>query len=70
MYLVVAIRLYLKEDVNEDGTLKAGAEQHVAEAWTGQEAESGDYDETQALDEAREKLGASRGGETSPDDVD
>ena len=81
LYLAVVFSLYLKEDVNEDGSLKPGAlervgrpGEHHAEA----DAKSGDhvFDEKAALEEARKTLSQEHletgGGftETSPDDVD
>ncbi|POR33814.1 Uncharacterized protein TPAR_05993 [Tolypocladium paradoxum] len=71
VYLVVVISLYLKEDVNEDGTLKRGAAERAAQAEGDEDAEGGELDETQVLKEAREKPGPSQGEvETSPDDVE
>ncbi|PNY23092.1 Uncharacterized protein TCAP_06957 [Tolypocladium capitatum] len=71
VYLVVVIKLYLKDDVNEDGTLKQGAVERAAEAAGDGEAERGEKDETQVLREASEKLGPTgEEAETSLGDVD
>ncbi|GKT41403.1 UPF0591 membrane protein [Colletotrichum spaethianum] len=72
VYLVVLFTLYLKDDVNEDGTLKAGADSSKS---GGQPLPSNDdhesHDEAKALEEARKKMGpASHETETSADDVD
>ncbi|KAK1996412.1 DUF1769-domain-containing protein [Colletotrichum falcatum] len=72
VYLVVLFTLYLKDDVNEDGTLKAGADSSKP---GGRLAPSNDehevHDEAEALEEARKKLGpASHEAETNADDVD
>lgn len=67
-YLVVVFTIYLREDVNEDGTLKEGAEDRVAEHAISHEG----HDEKQALKEVEKKLAPDSGDreETSPDDVD
>jgi len=82
VYLVVHFTLYLKEDVNEDGSLKPAALQATKKASGGlvgsKENESGSdaasFDEQKALDEARRKLsGVALDGEkieTRDDDVD
>ncbi|KAL6401718.1 hypothetical protein AUP68_15597 [Ilyonectria robusta] len=74
-YLVVLFTLYSKEFVNEDGSLKPGAKESIAEQ---REIpipeEEGEYNEVKALNEARDKFGPKFGEEgyekTSPDDVD
>ncbi len=75
VYLVVLFTLYLKEDVNEDGSLKPAALQATAKASCGQGAkgkpleqtangsEAGSFDEEKALDEARSKLEGTELGE-------
>ncbi|KAK1752976.1 DUF1769-domain-containing protein [Echria macrotheca] len=82
VYLVVLFTLYLKEDVNEDGSLKPAALQATKKASGGlvnsKDNESGSdaasFDEEKALDEARRKLsGVGLDGgkfETGDDDVD
>ncbi|KAK3317805.1 hypothetical protein B0T19DRAFT_405469 [Cercophora scortea] len=83
VYLVVLFTLYLKDDVNEDGSLKPAALQATAKASGGQgrkgepvdapegEEKTDDFDEDKALDEARRKLSSVElGGETNGDDVD
>ncbi|GKT92325.1 F-box domain containing protein [Colletotrichum tofieldiae] len=72
VYLVVLFTLYLKDDVNEDGTLKAGADSSKS---GGQPLPRNDehesHDEAKALEEARKKMGpASHETETNADDVD
>lgn len=74
-YLVVLFTLYNKDFVNEDGSLKPGAKESIAEQ---REIpipdEEGEYNEVKALNEARDKFGPKFGEEgyekTSPDDVD
>ena len=80
MYLVILFTLYLKEDVNEDGTIKPQAFEaakkasgHIAngEAGSAKDSDEDTFDEEKALEEARRKLsGAGVGDETSADDVD
>lgn len=75
MYLVVLFTLYRKEDVNEDGTLKQGAEARATDAeggeTNGEGEQSANYDEEEALRQAREKLGEPHGEtQTNADDVD
>ncbi|KAK2034084.1 DUF1769-domain-containing protein [Colletotrichum zoysiae] len=72
VYLVVLFTLYLKDDVNEDGTLKAGAESSKS---GGRPPPSNDehesHDEAKALEEARKEMGpVSHETETNADDVD
>ncbi|KAK7416801.1 hypothetical protein QQX98_004994 [Neonectria punicea] len=75
-YLVVLFTLYHKDFVNEDGTLKPGAKESIAEKRDIPipEEEEGEYNDVDALNEAREKFGPKFGEEgyekTSPDDVD
>ncbi|OHF04680.1 hypothetical protein CORC01_00151 [Colletotrichum orchidophilum] len=72
VYLVVLFTIHLKSDVNEDGTLKAGAEGIKAGDLpppTKDDVES--HDEAKALEEARKKMGpAAHEAETNADDVD
>jgi hypothetical protein len=82
VYLAVVFSLYLKEDVNEDGSLKPGAlqpafddEAEGAEMATSKEHD--EFDEKSALDQARKTLSQEHLetkppglSETSPDDVD
>ena len=73
MYLVVLFSLYLKEDINEDGSVKEGAEDRAAASVGNAPKQDDDHDEEQALKAAREKLGEPHGEKpvtTSADDVD
>lgn len=76
VYLVLFFTIYLKDDVNEDGTIKEGADRRAAQVASGHEASDDkpddDHDEEKALKEAKEKLGPTHGEETetSADDVD
>ena len=81
-YLVILFTLYLKEDVNEDGSLKPAAleaaaqksggvapGEHLADAHGAEHH----FDEEKALDEARRKLSTvdvSEKAQTNDDDVD
>lgn len=68
---MVLFKLYLREDINEDGTLKEGVEGRATHADAEHVADKSDeHDEEKALKEAREKLGPAHGEETSADDVD
>ncbi|KPM44590.1 hypothetical protein AK830_g1914 [Neonectria ditissima] len=74
-YLVILITLYHKDFVNEDGTLKPGAKESIAEMRDIPiPEEEGQYSDAEALKEAQEKFGPKFGEEgyekTSPDDVD
>lgn len=83
VYLVVLFTLYLKEDVNEDGSLKPAALKATAKASGGQgekgkpmEVEDSDeasFEEEKAIEEARRKLsgvGLDGEGQIDDDDVD
>lgn len=72
VYLVVFFTIYLQDDVNEDGTVKAGADRRAAQVASGEEVEHEEHDEAKALQEAKAKLGPAHGEEpeTSADDVD
>lgn len=67
VYLVVLFSLYLKEDINEDGTVKDGAAERAASAASGGTNHAEVHDEEETLKAAREELGYA---ETSQDDVD
>ncbi|KAH6870945.1 hypothetical protein B0T10DRAFT_501026 [Thelonectria olida] len=74
-YLVIIFTLYYKDYVNEDGSLKPGAKESIAERRDIPiPDEEIDIDEAEALKEAGEKFGPKFGEEgfekTSPDDVD
>lgn len=70
-YLVIVFTIYLREDVNEDGTLKKGAAERVVEGIDGRSKSYKDHDEEKALKEAEAKLGPKvANNETSADDVD
>lgn len=81
VYLVVVFSLFLREDLNEDGTLKEGAQQHKAGGGGAPapaapatekkpEAEDQhDHDEDAALKRARDEFGEPP-HETSVDDLD
>jgi hypothetical protein len=77
-YLVVLISLYLKEDVNEDGSLKPAAlESHKPEKrQAGETSEAAkEVEDPKAMEEARKKFEGSDVGkgstqETNDDDVD
>ncbi|KAG5985464.1 hypothetical protein E4U55_000026 [Claviceps digitariae] len=69
-YLVVVFTIYLREDVNEDGTLKEGAGERAVKGIDGGRIHE-DHDEESALKEAEATLGPKMGeNETSADDVD
>lgn len=72
MYLTILFTLYLKEDINEDGTLKKDAARRATEEAGGEAAKTHDHhDEEDVLRQAREKLGPTHGeAQTSADDVD
>jgi hypothetical protein len=57
-YLVVLFTLYLKEDVNEDGSIKPTAEPHKAEilAKTAHDDYDHDNEDKKALDAASKKF--------------
>ncbi|ATY59007.1 f-box domain containing [Cordyceps militaris] len=77
VYLVVVFSLFLRKDLNEDGTLKEGAQQLTAGGAAdatatkpaGGEEHSHDHDEEAAMKQARDKFGVPP-YETSADDVD
>ncbi|KAG5951629.1 hypothetical protein E4U53_002663 [Claviceps sorghi] len=70
VYLVIVFTIYLREDVNEDGTLKEGAGERAVEGIDGTRIHE-DHDEESALKEAEARLGPKVGeNETSADDVD
>ncbi len=80
-YLVILFTLYLKEDVNEDGSLKPAALEATAKKSGGvahgehhaSEDHDEPFDEQKALDEARRKLSGVELDEvvkTSGEDVD
>jgi hypothetical protein len=80
VYLVILFTLYLKEDVNEDGSIKPHAFEaakkasgHVASS-EAKDSDEESFDEEKALAEAKRKLsgvGVDDGGiETNADDVD
>ncbi|KAJ4163611.1 hypothetical protein LMH87_005328 [Akanthomyces muscarius] len=76
VYLVVVFSLFLREDLNEDGTLREGAQQHTAGgaqvATDKKKPETDnehDHDEEAALKRARDEFGVPH-HETSADDVD
>ncbi|KAK3940005.1 hypothetical protein QBC46DRAFT_386429 [Diplogelasinospora grovesii] len=85
VYLVILFTLYLKEDVNEDGTLKAAALQATSKASGGKgrlanghgqhdEQDASSFDEQKALDEARAQFAEDNnnknGSQMNDDDVD
>ncbi|KAG5951380.1 hypothetical protein E4U58_001179 [Claviceps cyperi] len=70
-YLVIVFTIYMREDVNDDGTLKEGAAERVLEGINGGMSSHKDHDKKTALQEAEAILGprvADSG--TSADDVD
>ena len=74
-YLVVLITLYHKDFINDDGSLKEGAQESLShQREIPFDEETNGYDEAEALKEAREKFGPKFGEDgyekTSPDDVD
>ncbi|KAI8658263.1 hypothetical protein NCS55_01101700 [Fusarium keratoplasticum] len=74
-YLVILFTLYHKDYVNEDGTLKEGAEESLHEpAQAPISGNDGTFDDEEALKEAGEKLGVKyreeENAKTSVDDVD
>lgn len=68
VYLAVVFTLYLKEDVNEDGTLKPAALSKPVPTPADKAADEDDFDHDKAVDEARRKL--STVGVDADDDVD
>lgn len=72
VYLVVLFSLYLKEDINEDGSVKDGAAQRAAAAAPQGSKTDESHDEEAAFREAKEKLGEPHDSATttSADDVD
>ncbi|KAK1725458.1 uncharacterized protein BDZ83DRAFT_576573 [Colletotrichum acutatum] len=73
VYLVVLFEIHLKEDVNEDGTLKASTGGVKGSALPPPAKDDHEpHDEAKALDEARKKMGpaAHETEETNDDDVD
>jgi hypothetical protein len=83
VYLVILFALYLKEDVNEDGSIKPHAFEaakkasgHVSSDGAGSAKDSDEepFDEEKVIEEARRKLSGvgvgDEGIETSADDVD
>lgn len=71
VYLVVVFTIYLREDVNEDGTLKEGAAERVVGGIDGESMSREDHDEDKALKEAEAKLGPKAASNvTSANDVD
>jgi hypothetical protein len=72
VYLVVVFTLYLKDDVNEDGSIKEGVDPHQHQPTTGEtDAEHTKADEEKALKAAREQFGPAHGEvDTNPGDVD
>lgn len=80
VYLVIVFTLYLKEDLNEDGTLIEGAEPRPGDVDEDDDDDDDDdngdgkesktkYDAKAVLAKAKEKLGKPT-RETSADDVD
>ncbi|KAL2202958.1 DUF1769-domain-containing protein [Sarocladium strictum] len=71
VYLVVLFSLYLREDINEDGSVKEGAAERAAASVGHGPKQDESHDEEGSLKEAREKLGEPHGNsETNEDDVD
>ena len=81
VYLVVLFTLYLKEDVNEDGSLKPAALRAAKKASGGQgekgkpvgDSNEDSFDEEKAIEEARRKLsgvGLDGTEQVNDDDVD
>jgi hypothetical protein len=71
IYLVVLFSLYLRDDINEDGSVKEGAEERAAASVGHGPKEEDSHNEEEALKEARQKLGAPQTeAETNEDDVD
>ncbi|KAJ2972578.1 hypothetical protein NQ176_g7075 [Zarea fungicola] len=73
VYLVVVFSLFLREDIDEHGNLKEGAEQHIAGGDRTTTTAAADnehtHDETEALKQARDEFGTPH-NETNEDDVD
>ncbi|GAO17899.1 hypothetical protein UVI_02030040 [Ustilaginoidea virens] len=67
-YLVVVFTIYLREDVNEDGTLKDGATERVVKDVDGAVV-PGEHDEEKAFLRAGGEM-APEADDTRPDDVD
>ncbi|KAL0934705.1 F-box domain containing protein [Colletotrichum truncatum] len=72
VYLVILFTIHYQADINEDGSIKAGAEGPKAgDLPSSSEDHHNAHDETKALDEARKQMGpASHETETNDDDVD
>ncbi|KHN95449.1 uncharacterized protein MAM_06726 [Metarhizium album ARSEF 1941] len=69
-YLVVVFTIHLKDDVNEDGTLKEGAADRVAERADNYDARQEGLVKTQVLQQAEEQAPGGVVEETCADDVD
>ncbi|PHH65369.1 hypothetical protein CDD81_2473 [Ophiocordyceps australis] len=69
VYLVVLFTIYLRQDVGPDGAIAQGAARRAAETSAGGGAADDEWDEAQALEEARDRL-AGPDDETRADDVD
>ncbi|KAK5992987.1 hypothetical protein PT974_06412 [Cladobotryum mycophilum] len=73
VYLVIVFSLFLKDDVNEDGTIKESAEgtRTPPGVVALDDVENGELDEDKALQVAREQLGPAAGeSQADADDVD
>jgi len=71
VYLVVLFTLYLKKNINEDGTIKEGV--HMDEEVEGSGTDTDGEDQYESAEEGEQKEGKeNKGGlrETSADDVD
>lgn len=67
---MIVFTLYMREDLNEDGTLKEGAESRIADAEHSADDEQHEqHDSKSVLKKAKEKLEKPL-RETSADDVD
>lgn len=80
VYLVVLFSLYLKEDVNEDGTIKEGVNLNQGKQVTVEEEDVEESESSSEEEEEEEKPPAKNGvktddkkeqyGDTNADDVD
>ncbi|KAK2608538.1 hypothetical protein QQS21_002884 [Conoideocrella luteorostrata] len=71
VYLVIVFTIYLREDINEDGSIKEGAAERAVEGNKDDYEPEDYYDEVKALEQAKAKFAPGEGNEeTSVNDVD
>lgn len=67
VYLVVLFSLYLKEDVNEDGTIKEGVDLSTGKQVTVSEEDVEESESSSDEEEVEEKKPAAKNGEKADD---